>query len=87
MNTYAQDFNGFLNESINEAKKQITIKFTKSNQSKVSNYVFSRLENEKLVDTGNNGPDYMDLKFDAKNHDKVIDTLRRCDAIDSIDEA
>jgi len=74
-------------EEVNEAKKQITIKFTKSNQHEVSTYVFSRLENDKLVDTGNNGPDYMDLKFDAKNYDKVIDTLRRCDAIDSIDES
>ena len=74
-------------EEVNEAKKQITIKFTKSNQSEVSSYVFNRLEHEKLVDTGNNGPDYMDLKFDAKDHDKVIDTLRRCDAIDSIDES
>ena len=76
-----------IKESVNEAKKQITIKFTKSNQNEVSTYVFSRLEHEKLVDTGNNGPDYMDLKFDAKNHDKVIDILRRCDAIDSIDES
>jgi hypothetical protein len=74
-------------EVINEAKKKITIKFTKSNQSEVSSYVFSRLENDKLVDTGKNGPDYMDLKFDSKNYDKVIDTLRRCDAIDSIDES
>jgi hypothetical protein len=74
-------------EDLNEAKKKITIKFTKSNQPEVSSYVFSRLENDKLVDTGKNGPDYMDLKFDAKHYDKVIDTLRRCDAIDSIKES
>ena len=84
---YVEDFNGFLNESINEAKEQITIKFTKSNQHEVSTYIFRHLENEKLVDTGNNGPDYMDLTFDSKNYDKVIDALRRCNAIDSIDEA
>ena len=77
-----------INESVvNEAKKQITIEFTKSNQHEVSTYVFSRLENDNLVDTGNNGPDYMDLTFDAKNYDKVIDALRRCDAIDHIRES
>ena len=76
-----------IKESVNEAKKQITIEFTKNNQSEVSSYVFNRLEHEKLVDTGKNGPDYMDLKFDAKNYDKVIDTLRRCDAIDYIRES
>ena len=76
-----------IKESINEAKNQITIEFTKSNQHEVSTYVFRHLEHEKLVDTGNNGPDYMDLKFDSKNHDKVIDTLRRCDAIDYIRES
>lgn len=72
---------------VNEAKKQITIEFTKSNQHEVSTYVFRHLEDDKLVDTGNNGPDYMDLKFDAKNYDKVIDALRRCDAIDHIRES
>jgi len=72
-------------EDLNEAKKQITIKFTKSNQHEVSNCVFGSLKD--YADVGNNGPDYMDLKFDAKNYDKVIDTLRRCDAIDSIDES
>jgi len=72
-------------EDLNEAKKQITIKFTKSNQNDVSNCVFGSLKD--YADVGNNGPDYMDLKFDAKNYDKVIDTLRRCDAIDSIDES
>lgn len=76
-----------LSEDVNEGKKQITIEFTKSNQHEVSTYVFRHLEDDKLVDTGNNGPDYMDLKFDAKNYDKVIDALRRCDAIDHIRES